>query len=357
MNEAAKQASLIVESVARALANWTVARQAELAPDLEKRYGATWRDDWVGHVESQLRFLAQSIAVRRPKLFADSAQWTKSAFQARGAADGDLLTSMRCLREVVEAELPESVAGTAAEYVAQAIEGIQADLPDEVAPISSDNPHQRVLLQYLEAVLDGRREGAEKVILGAADAGLSIRDVYEHVLQPAQIELGRMWHAGEIGVADEHFGSSVTQSIMSILRRRFPKQPRKGRLVVATAVAGDPHEIGVRMVADFFEMDGWDSIYLGANMPSADIVDVVRDRKASLLTASASTLLHLRAVGELIEQVRAEGSCAKTKIIVGGLPFLSAPDLWTELGADGSAPSAAAAVELGNSLVTGMEGA
>ena len=353
MNEAAKQGSRVIESVAGALANWAVERHAELDPGLEKRYGARWREEWVGHVASQMRFLAQAISVRRPKLFVDSVQWTRAAFHARGAEDSELVSSLHCMREVMEAELPEGVAGTATEYIGQALEHVEAARPTETEPTLVEGPHRRLTLQYLEAVLDGRREDAEKVILAAVDAGMGIGDLYERVLQSAQIELGRMWHAGKISVADEHFASAITQAIMSMLRSRFPERERNGRLAVAAAVGGELHEIGVRMVADFFEMDGWDVVYLGANMPSTDIVDVVRERRADLLAVSASTLLHVRAVGELIEQIREDEACAKTKVVVGGPPFRSVPDLWSELGADGSARSATEAVKLGNSLVGG----
>jgi len=351
MNETAKHAGRIVESTATAVANWSVARHAELDSDLEKRYGARWREEWVGHVASQMRFLAQAIAVRRPQLFADSVQWTHNAFQARGVKDVDLVSSLRCVREVIEAELPEAVAGTASEYIGHAIERLEAKSPVEPLSITSEEPHRRLTLQYLEAVLDGRREDAEKVILTAVDTGMTVRDVYEHLLEPAQIELGHMWHAGEITVADEHFASAITQAIMSILRSRFPEGERNGKRVVAAAVGGELHEIGVRMVADFFEMDGWDVVYLGANTPSTDMVSVIRERRADLLAVSASTLLHVVAVGELIEQVRKDEICAKTKVIVGGPPFRSVPDLWSELGADGSAVSATEAVKLGNSLI------
>jgi methanogenic corrinoid protein MtbC1 len=104
------------------------------------------------------------------------------------------------------------------------------------------------------------------------------------------------------------------------------------------------------MVADFFEMDGWDVIYLGADAPSVDIVGSVGERVAKLLAVSVSTLLHLCTVGRLIEQVRQDERCAKTNALAGGPPFKSVPDLWSESGADGSAVSAAAAVKLGNAL-------
>ncbi|UCE60767.1 MAG: cobalamin-dependent protein [Phycisphaerales bacterium] len=140
---------------------------------------------------------------------------------------------------------------------------------------------------------------------------------------------------------------------MSILRSRFPDRERKGKFVVAAAVGGELHEIGVRMVADFFEMDGWDVIYLGANMPSTDVLSMIRERRADLLTVSVSTILHLCTVGELIDQIREDESCTGTKVLVGAPPFRSVPDLWSELGADGSATSATEAVKLGDSLVLG----
>ena len=353
MNEIATQEGRIVESTAKAVANWSVARQAELDPGLEQRYGARWREEWVGHVASQMQFLAQAIAVRRPQLFADSVQWTRAAFNARGAHDSDLVNSLRCMCEVIKTELPQAAARTASEYAEKAIAQFEAARPSDTQPTAVEGPQRRLTLQYLEAVLDGRREHAEKVIAEAVDAGLAVGDVYQYVLQPAQIELGRMWHAGEITVADEHFASAITQAIMSILRSRFPERERNGRLVVAAAVGGELHEIGVRMVADFFEMDGWDVIYLGANTPSVDIVSVAGERGADVLAVSVSTLLHLCTAGELIEQVRQDEKCAKTKVLVGGPPFESVTDLWSELGADGSAVSATDAVKLGNSLTIG----
>jgi methanogenic corrinoid protein MtbC1 len=159
-----------------------------------------------------------------------------------------------------------------------------------------------------------------------------------------------MWHAGDVTVADEHFASAITQAIMSLLRSRFPKRQRNGNLVVAAAIGGELHEIGVRMVADFFEMEGWDVVYLGANTPATDIIGVIRERRADLLAVSASTLLHLSAVADLIQQVRQDKGCTQAKVLVGGPAFRSAPDLWSELGADGSAGSAREAVKLGNSF-------
>ena len=45
-------------------------------------------------------------------------------------------------------------------------------------------------------------------------------------------------------------------------------------------------EIGARMVADFFEMEGWDTCFLGANTPKESIIETIRAQKADLVALS-----------------------------------------------------------------------
>ena len=79
----------------------------------------------------------------------------------------------------------------------------------------------------------------------------------------------RYWQMNRLTVAQEHYCTAATQMIMSQLYPYIFEGERNGRVLVATCVAENLHEIGVRMVTDFFEMDGWDTFYLGANVPTA----------------------------------------------------------------------------------------
>ena len=127
--------------------------------------------------------------------------------------------------------------------------------------------------------------------------------------------------------------------------------PRIGRTLVATCVAGDLHEIGARMIADFLEMEGWDTFYLGANAPTADVVSTARERRADLLAISATMTAHVGEVRALIAAVRSDAATAGVKILVGGSPFNVAPELWRQVGADAVAADAASAVTAAADLV------
>jgi len=79
----------------------------------------------------------------------------------------------------------------------------------------------------------------------------------------------------------------------------------------------------------------------------------VVQRRALVLGISVTMAFHLRAVEELIDTVRGSSACDSVKILVGGRPFITAPDLWRTVGADGFAADAPAAIALANQLVAG----
>jgi MerR family transcriptional regulator, light-induced transcriptional regulator len=153
--------------------------------------------------------------------------------------------------------------------------------------------------------------------------------------------------------AQEHYCTAATQLIMSQLYPRIFSGERNGQTLVATCVSGDLHEIGVRMVSDFFEMEGWDTYYVGANAPTESVVRTIADRRADVLAISATITSHVRTLKQLIATVRADAACNGVKVLVGGYPFNLAPELWREVGADASAPDAAMAVEMAARLAAG----
>ena len=164
---------------------------------------------------------------------------------------------------------------------------------------------------------------------------MSIRDVYLQVFRPCQREVGRLWEAGRITVAQEHYCTAATQVIMSQLAPRLFATERNGRRAVIACVAGEAHEVGPRMVADLLELEGWDTIFLGGNVPLRGVVQTLVEHRADLLAVSATMTYHLPAVIDLIAAVREEPACAGVRVMVGGRLFDAEPGLWRRVGADG----------------------
>jgi methanogenic corrinoid protein MtbC1 len=201
-----------------------------------------------------------------------------------------------------------------------------------------------VYTDYLDALRSGDRRAALRVAQQALSADLDIRDLYIDVFQRAMHEVGHLWETNQMTVAQEHLATAITQSVIAHLYSHVFTAPLLGRKMVATCIGGELHELGIRMVSDFFEMEGWEVWYLGANMPIDEVVTIVNDQQADLLGISASLNPHVTHAREMIAAVRASPIGPYIKIMVGGHPFNRLPTLYETIGADFTAPDAREAV-------------
>ena len=348
-----RQAGRALADARTALAAAVTERHYALNPDLERRFGAAGREKCLQDAHYHLSYLAESLGSALPTLFADYVAWAKVMLEARGVPASDLARNLEVIREVVRERLPGEEGELAARYIEEARARLPQVPPDLPAFVSDGEPHAALARALIEALLAGRRHEASRLILEAVDGGVSVRDVYLHVFQRSQREVGRLWQLNLLSVAQEHYCTAATQLVMSQLYPRIFSAERNGHTLVATCVAGDLHEIGLRMVADFFEMEGWDTFYVGANAPAASVVQVVVERGADVLAVSATITSHVRQLRELVAAVRADEAARGVKILAGGYPFNVAPGLWREVGADASAADAAGAVETAARLLAG----
>ncbi len=333
------------------IAEAMVAQQYARHPELAARYGERGRLKCLQDANYHLDYLAESLSVAEPTLFADYLAWARVMLAGRNIPVEDLVVNLECMSDALRETLDSTASDIAVEYVAAGVAQlatVSATLPSF---LGEDQPLSALAHKYLEALLAGERQSASRLVLEAVESGASVQDVYLQVFQPCQHEIGRLWQMNEISVSQEHYCTAATQLIMSQLYPYLFSGERTGRTLVATCIEGDLHEIGVRMVADLFELNGWDTHYLGANTPVSSILETVREQKADVLAISATIIPHLKSVEDLIQQARADAGCGTVKILVGGYPFRVVPEMWRQLGADGCASDAASAVELANSLV------
>jgi len=192
--------------------------------------------------------------------------------------------------------------------------------------------------RYVDALVAGDLALAERLI---EDSGTDIRSLYLRVLQPALYEIGRRWQEAEISVAQEHLATATTQSLMARLAGRFDdRAPRRDRRVLVACAEGELHSIGVRMVADFLEADGWDVLFVGALSPPSAVAELAAAQGVDVVALSAALA---QRVPEIVRAVEALRSLATVPVIaVGGQAFGGDADVALRTGADLYAPDAAA---------------
>jgi MerR family transcriptional regulator, light-induced transcriptional regulator len=352
MSEVNEMSATILLHSARALAGYAASELFESRPELMESLGPDAFSRWHNLLTQCLEELAGALAANRPQLFVEHVRWMKAVLKARGVQAGALKSGLDCLNRVLVAELPTVSATAAAGACQEAVRSL--DHEDEVSysrPLTVESVYGRLAGSYLLALLEGDRSRATRLILNAAEAGHSVADLYLKVLLPAQEEAGRMWQEDEINVAEEHFATATTKMLMSQLRSYVSKRAPNGKTLLASAVAGNHHEIGIHAVAEFFEMDGWRVIQLGSDVPVRDLVEAVGFYQADLLGLSVCLRTQLATLKQTIEAVRRSERVAVVKILVGGRGLVGASDLAAEFGADGYAADPSQAVALGNTLV------
>lgn len=316
-------------------------------PEFITRFGPAGRTRCIEDADFHLQYLSHALRLATPELFTAYTQWAREVLEKRGIAWSDLETNLELLRDELVPGMDAQDATLVREYIDEALHAGPADTDSFL----STTPREPLARAYLTALLRADRRMAAEIVSNAARDGVSIRDLYLHVFQPVQREIGRLWQNNEISVAEEHYCTASTQSMMAQFYPQILSTPRIGRKVVVACVGNELHEIGTRMVADFFEMDGWDGVYIGANTPTSALIELVCRERPNLVALGITMTYHLETAAKVIERLRADDRCTDVQVIVGGYVFQRHTELWRSLGADGCAADAARAVTLGNELL------
>jgi len=304
---------------------------------------------WKGHLLQRVLELAAAVRVNEPALFARRVTWLRRAVLARGADEQGLRRALQSLRTALEQEVPAELQHTIAPALALAVAALDETLTADPAELDGTDSGGKLALQYLAACLEGDAPRAIALVMDELARGLSPTLVYSQVLIAAQKEIGQLWHVGDVSIAEERLVSETTRELMALIAAKYAPQPCTGPTLLAASVAGNAHDMGLRVVADLFRIAGWRCLFLGSNVPAAEIARAADVFDVDLVVLNATLATQLKPLGETIETIR-RGSSGR-KVLVGGLAFEGVPGLWRQLGADAQAATVDTAVALGTELV------
>ncbi|MBN1242017.1 MAG: cobalamin-dependent protein [Spirochaetales bacterium] len=299
-----------------------------------------------------VRYLSQAAQSPGGEALADYLAWLKALFDRLGFRDEAVLGSFRAVA-AVSGPLLEAGSRAAFERVTEAA---VADYPRAGGAgnryLAGHIEGNAAAGAYLSALLEGKRDRAITVAESLAAGGMPVRELYARLWRPAQRELGRLWHLGEISVAQEHYATAATQYIISsFYPRLFAASRRGGPTLLAACAQGERHEMGLRMIADWFQSDGWDTRYLGADLPVRDLVAEAGRVIPAVVALSATLSANVPWIEAAIAALRSEERTRELPVLVGGIPFMVSPELWRTVGADGCASDFEEAVRAAEGLV------
>lgn len=173
--------------------------------------------------------------------------------------------------------------------------------------------------KYLEDLLAGRRSQCRDLVLRLLEDGMDVKDLYIRLFQESMYEVGRLWETARISVATEHLATSITEFLLTLVYPKIFAAEHLDKLAIISCTANEYHQIGGKMVADIFELNGWHGHFLGANTPTADLAAMIREKDPDVLALSLSVYFNMPKLFEILDQLK--DSFPQLPIILGGQAF------------------------------------
>ncbi len=156
---------------------------------------------------------------------------------------------------------------------------------------------------WVDACMAFDERAAERA-LAQAFAIYPVETVCIEVLQKGLQIIGEGWYEGNVSVQQEHFASALAMRRLDAMLGASPMPTRTGRILMACP-PGEEHIFGQTLLQLLLRRRGWETIYLGANVPLERLessVEMVRPHLVLLTAQRLQTAATLKEMAELLHQ-------------------------------------------------------
>jgi 5-methyltetrahydrofolate--homocysteine methyltransferase len=207
-----------------------------------------------------------------------------------------------------------------------------------------------ILQEIAKQLYAGKFNEVSALTQRALDEGLPPAQILKEGLIAGMDVVGRDFKAGDLYVPEVLVAAKAMHAGMDVLRPLLVGEdiPTTGRFLIGT-VQGDLHDIGKNLVAMMMEGAGFEVFDLGINAAPGAFVEAIKNKEPQLVGMSALLTTTRDAMKVTIEAIAQAGLRDRVKIMVGGAPVTA--KFAEEIGADGYAPDAGAAVDKARELI------
>ena len=205
-----------------------------------------------------------------------------------------------------------------------------------------------ILEQLAATVIAGRSKDAKALTQQAIDTRIPLQEIVDNALVAAMAVVGDKFRRNEIFVPEMLVAARAMKESMLLLEPLLVQAgiAPKHTAIIGT-VQGDLHDIGKNLVAMMWKGANFRVIDLGANVPPEKFLAAAKEHNAAIVGLSALLTTTMPAMKSTVAHIKT-ASLPKTKILIGGAPITQ--QFADEIGADGYAPDASAAVDKAREL-------
>lgn len=165
--------------------------------------------------------------------------------------------------------------------------------------------------------------------------------------------VGKRFAGGEYFIPDLVFSGEILKSVVEMIEPNLKKEEevkRIGKVIIGT-VAGDIHDIGKDLVVFMLDVNGFEVVDLGIDVPVQKFVDAIKQTGSTVVGLSGFLTLAFQSMKDTVEAITEAGLRDQVKIMIGGGQIDDQVKGFT--GADAYGRDATEAVSLAKSWIGG----
>ena len=149
---------------------------------------------------------------------------------------------------------------------------------------AADLPLDERLANY---IIEGTRDGLVADLERKRSEGAAPLDIVNGPLMAGMAEVGRLFNANELIVAEVLQSAEAMKAAVSHLEQFMEKADtaKRGKVVLAT-VKGDVHDIGKNLVEIIFKNNGYDVVNLGIKVPPEELIKAYKQHQPDAIGLS-----------------------------------------------------------------------
>lgn len=172
------------------------------------------------------------------------------------------------------------------------------------------------LISFMANLMEKETIAFVRELIQGGTNPIEILDDSRHAMEV----VGKRFEAGEYFIPDLMMAGEILKEISDIVKPLLGKgnpSVKKGRVLIGT-VAGDIHDIGKNIVTFMLDVNGYDVLDLGIDVPVQVFVEKTREFQPQVVGLSGFLTLAFDSMKRTIEALEQAGLRKNLKIMIGG---------------------------------------
>ena len=173
--------------------------------------------------------------------------------------------------------------------------------------------------ELIEAMVGMKEQEAISIAKGLVDKGEDPLNIFASCREAMDM-VGKRFEKGEFFLPELMMAGEMLRQISELIKPLMKgdvQTERLGKVIVGT-VQGDIHDIGKDIVVLMLDVNGFEVMDLGIDVPAEKFVDAIKDFQPAVVGLSGFLTLAFDSMKETVDAIKEAGLRDKVKIMIGG---------------------------------------